>query len=131
MEIHFTGEETCPIPIMKPMSAEETEFHLPDSYETMLSNLLPQNNPEDEIAMKEKERPALTQRDKILDYLESNGSITPLEALNLFGCFRLAARICELKHEGIEIKSYPYKTPGGATIAKYSLKSDITQTELL
>ena len=39
----------------------------------------------------------------ILAYLESGRSITPLDALNLFGCFRLSARIFELREKGFEI----------------------------
>jgi hypothetical protein len=45
----------------------------------------------------------MTQKDKIKAHLESGKSITPLEALNLFGCFRLASRISELKREGMDI----------------------------
>lgn len=62
-----------------------------------------------------------TQTEKILAHLERFGSITALDALNLYGCFRLAARIRDLKDEGHSIRSTPWKTPGGATIARYSL----------
>lgn len=41
-----------------------------------------------------------SQRDKILDHLKTHGSITPLEALNLYGCFRLGSRIYELREMG-------------------------------
>lgn len=40
-----------------------------------------------------------TQKEMCLDYLQRHGSITPLEALNAFGCFRLSAIIYELRHE--------------------------------
>lgn len=36
-------------------------------------------------------------------HLKSGKSITPLEALNLYGCFRLGARIWELRNEGHSI----------------------------
>jgi hypothetical protein len=39
----------------------------------------------------------------ILDYLRKYGSITPQDALNEFGCFRLGARICELRARGFGI----------------------------
>jgi hypothetical protein len=42
----------------------------------------------------------VSQRELILLYLEAHGSITPLEALQHCGCFRLAARIRELREEG-------------------------------
>lgn len=40
---------------------------------------------------------------KIKAYLESGNQITPLQALKKFGCFRLAARIRDLKDEGMTI----------------------------
>ena len=43
------------------------------------------------------------QSKQILDYMRINGSITPMEALNLFGCMRLGARIYDLKAEGHKI----------------------------
>lgn len=39
----------------------------------------------------------------IAKYLEEGGRLTPLDALHLFGCFRLAARIGELRKAGMEI----------------------------
>ena len=44
-----------------------------------------------------------TQCSKILDYMEQEGSITPLDALREFGCMRLASRITDLKHRGYVI----------------------------
>lgn len=47
----------------------------------------------------------MTQNQKILRYMKQYGSITPLEALQEFGCMRLAARISDLRRMGIGIKS--------------------------
>jgi hypothetical protein len=47
----------------------------------------------------------MNQKEAILNYLIYGGTITQLGALNLFGCFRLGARIYELKIEGWSIKS--------------------------
>lgn len=58
---------------------------------------------------------------QIRNYLESGKSITALEALDLFGCFRLASRMNYLKNMGVKFKSEPFYTKGGAKIAKYSL----------
>lgn len=38
-------------------------------------------------------------------HLETGAPITPMEALELFGCFRLGARIYELKKEGLTIET--------------------------
>lgn len=47
----------------------------------------------------------MTHKDMVLDVLQSGRKITPLEALREFGCFRLPARIYDLKQEGYKIHS--------------------------
>lgn len=49
--------------------------------------------------MKEK------QTDKILRHMRLHGSITPIDALQSYGCMRLAARIADLRSQGITITS--------------------------
>lgn len=44
-----------------------------------------------------------SQNDAIAKYLKEGGHLTPMDALNLFGCFRLAARIGELRKKGMVI----------------------------
>ena len=46
------------------------------------------------------------QKDLCLRYLMEYGSITPLEALEAFGCFRLSAVIYDLRHEGYPIQTH-------------------------
>lgn len=46
-----------------------------------------------------------TQNEKIKEYLENGHKLTPLEALNLFGCFRLASRVSDLKKQGMKIET--------------------------
>ena len=46
----------------------------------------------------------MSQKDDILFHLQEYGSITPMEALNEHGCFRLASRIHDLKSDGITIE---------------------------
>ena len=41
-----------------------------------------------------------TQSNQILEYMRQGNSITPLEALNMFGCMRLGARIYDLSQAG-------------------------------
>lgn len=45
----------------------------------------------------------MTQKERILKYLEDWGSITPLEAMRDLGVMRLGARIWELIREGYPI----------------------------
>ena len=45
------------------------------------------------------------QRERILQYLDDFGSITPIEALSELGVMRLAPRIMELKRMGHRIES--------------------------
>lgn len=46
-----------------------------------------------------------TQNQRILDYLDSHGSITQLEALSELGIMRLASRISDLRKKGYHIDS--------------------------
>ena len=41
----------------------------------------------------------MNQKERILQHMQTHGSITPLEALRDYGCFRLAARINDLRTE--------------------------------
>jgi hypothetical protein len=45
----------------------------------------------------------MTQNQKILQHMRLHGSITPLEALRDYGCMRLAARIADLRKDGVLI----------------------------
>lgn len=47
----------------------------------------------------------MTQCDMILRFMQENGSITQAEAVTEFGCYRLGARIWDLKARGHAIKS--------------------------
>lgn len=47
----------------------------------------------------------MSQNESIRKYLEDGHSITPIDALNMFGCFRLGARIADLKKQGLNIKT--------------------------
>lgn len=47
----------------------------------------------------------MSQNEKIADYLKSGKSINPMIALHKFHCFRLAARISDLRSKGLNIKS--------------------------
>lgn len=46
-----------------------------------------------------------TQNEKIKEYLENGHKLTALEALNLFGCFRLASRVSDLKKQGVNVET--------------------------
>jgi hypothetical protein len=46
-----------------------------------------------------------TQAERVLSYMEENGSITQLDALQSLGVMRLASRISDLKKMGYTIKS--------------------------
>ena len=45
----------------------------------------------------------ISQCDSILTHILSYGSITAKEAYNLYGCMRLASRICDLKRRGYQL----------------------------
>lgn len=70
----------------------------------------------------------LTQKQKIVAYLDQYGEITQLEAYRDLSCWRLATRIFELKRDGYDIKSELREVPtrdGGKTkIAVYSWRNN-------
>jgi len=62
----------------------------------------------------------------ILGHLESGEPITPVEALSKFGCFRLGARIHDLKKAGhvIDRRMIEVKTRDGtARVAEYRMEA--------
>lgn len=63
-----------------------------------------------------------TQRERILEHLRRGDSITPVEALDLYGCFRLSGRIIELRQEGYLIHTEMVKDARtGKRYARYSM----------
>ena len=56
----------------------------------------------------------------ILNHLKTKGSITPIEALEKYQCFRLAARISDLREQGYKIDT-EIERRGGKRWARYSL----------
>lgn len=63
-----------------------------------------------------------TQTELTSIYLNMYGDITPLEALNAYGCFRLSARISELRESGMNIRTVIAK--GVKNYAIYILEGD-------
>lgn len=47
----------------------------------------------------------MSQKEQIKQYLLTGKTLSPLEALQKFGCFRLGARIWDLRHEGYQIEN--------------------------
>ncbi|CAB4169100.1 Helix-turn-helix domain containing protein [uncultured Caudovirales phage] len=62
-----------------------------------------------------------SQEQWILEQLQQGKQVTPIDALNGCGCFRLGARIFDLKQKGHNIFTEKFKTPSGKTVARYRL----------
>jgi hypothetical protein len=62
----------------------------------------------------------MTQAQRILIYLQSGKQLTAIDALKKFGCFRLAARIADLRKDGYTIWTN-YITENNKTYAAYKL----------
>ena len=63
----------------------------------------------------------MSQKDKILRFLKRGHSISPYEAIAVFNCFRLAARINELRNEGHNVVTV-MEDAHGKRWAEYHLK---------
>jgi hypothetical protein len=61
-----------------------------------------------------------SQEAMILKGLNNGVRLTPLMALDLYGCLRLGARIYELKRMGHQIKTEMVTTNSGKRVAQYS-----------
>ena len=70
----------------------------------------------------------MTQRQAVLEHLQTHGSITSLEAIQLYGATRLSDIIFNLRKRGYQIITEPFtvKTRFGGTArpAKYILQMD-------
>lgn len=69
---------------------------------------------------------AATQNKQILNHLHNIGPLTPGEALVQYGCFRLAARIFELRKAGERISTSTVKNTEGNHYARYYIVKYVT-----
>jgi hypothetical protein len=63
----------------------------------------------------------MRQVDAIRSFLLEGNSLTPIDALERFGCFRLAARIDDLRQEGLDIETIKERR-NGKSYARYRLR---------
>ena len=66
---------------------------------------------------------APSQNDKILEYLKGGATISEDKAIELFRCYRLSARIKDLRNKGYNIIRADIPDPFG-TFAVYSLEQE-------
>lgn len=62
-----------------------------------------------------------SQNRRIAAWLEQGNSLTQMEALNMFQCFRLASRINDLRKRGLEIVTEKIITNTGKRVANYKM----------
>ena len=58
---------------------------------------------------------------QIKNWLKAGKTLTSLEALNLFGCMRLASRINDLRKQGMNIHTEKIITATGKRVTRYSI----------
>lgn len=63
-----------------------------------------------------------SQNAKILEYLNNGFRLTPIEALNKFGCLRLSARIYDLIKLGYKIEKNIIAVAGNKHVAQYFIE---------
>lgn len=66
----------------------------------------------------------MSQRDQILALLKRGRRITPLKALQLFGCLSLSQRCGELRRAGYPVQSQMIELANGKRVASYRLARD-------
>jgi hypothetical protein len=62
-----------------------------------------------------------SQCSEILTHLQSGKTLTPVEALDLFGCFSLSQRVTELRRRGHSIVTSMIELKSGKRVARYHL----------
>jgi hypothetical protein len=74
----------------------------------------------------------ISQKDEIISYLHQidpqtgkRRGLSPLEAIGMFGCYRLAARIDELRTDGHVIVTKLKRDAKGKSYARYFLAAGI------
>lgn len=72
----------------------------------------------------------MSDKDKVLEHLRAHKTITAWEAINEFGCLRLAARVADLRRDGYcidtEIVRDRDRFGEVAKFARYHLREDST-----
>ena len=64
----------------------------------------------------------MSQSTQIQNHLEQGNTLTAIEALNLFGVFRLSARVKNLRDKGMNIITETV-TKGNKSYAKYRMET--------
>lgn len=64
----------------------------------------------------------MSQKQEVLNHLQSQGELSPLEAFQLYGTMRLSAIIFALKKEGYQFDTRFVQTNNTRGYAVYSLK---------
>lgn len=59
---------------------------------------------------------------QILKHLQDGKTLTAIESLSMFGCFRLPARIDNLRQEGYKIETEMIRLENGKRIGRYSME---------
>lgn len=70
----------------------------------------------------DNKKSSASQNAQILAYMQDGNKITSLMALQLFGCMRLASRICDLRERGYNINAEKIQVPSGKYVTEYSLQ---------
>lgn len=65
-----------------------------------------------------------SQTDQIIDFMLAGNKITAIIALNLFQCFRLAARIADIKKRGYDVMTTFETTENGKRYAVYTIEKE-------
>jgi phosphate/sulfate permease len=75
--------------------------------------------------MEKTEEKTESQSKQIIRYLQQGNSLTSLDALRLFGCMRLGARIYDLRAQGYPIEGKIITTASGKRVAQYCLEIEL------
>lgn len=67
----------------------------------------------------------MSQKNSVLKYLQLGKSLTPLQALTMFGIMRLSARINEIRKDGHRVHSIRVLLANDKCVAKYFIEKKV------
>lgn len=73
----------------------------------------------------------MSQEIQIIDFIKSHGSITQKQAVDFLGCYRLSARVWNIRAMGIDVQKemviVPNRHGGTARVARYYIPGGVPE----
>ena len=73
----------------------------------------------------------MSQEAQVIEFIKSHGSITQKQAVDFLGCYRLSARVWNIKATGVDVRKemviVPNRHGGTARVARYYIVGGVPE----